>query len=83
MRGIAVMVVPKVLRMGEYSLRGLQESLQFLEKKQNSSLDSTKQLEEAINNMDHQITDYLVKLSATELSPHESDEPDMANTPFQ
>lgn len=64
----------EVLRMGEYSLRGLQESLQFLEKKQNSSLDSTKQLEEAINNMDHQITDYLVKLSATELSPHESDE---------
>ncbi|HWL25220.1 MAG TPA: Na/Pi cotransporter family protein, partial [Ureibacillus sp.] len=64
----------EVLRMGEFSLRGLEESNQFLLTKQKQHSDNAYQIEEALNNLDRKITDYLVKLSATSLSLHESEE---------
>ncbi|MGN1401052.1 MAG: Na/Pi cotransporter family protein [Bacillus sp. (in: firmicutes)] len=67
-------VKQEILRMGELSLQGLEEAKKFLLTKKESSLQTVNQVEEAINNLDNQITDYLVKLSATELSAAESNE---------
>nr|WP_251025706.1 Na/Pi cotransporter family protein [Bacillus sp. ISL-47] len=64
----------EVLRMGQFAVRGLEETNQFLKNKQQKHSETAYQLEDAINNLDRKITDYLVKLSTSSLSVHESEE---------
>ncbi len=63
----------EVLRMGQFAVKGLQESKRFLETKHSKHADAAYQLEEVINNIDTKITNYLVKISATSLTQHESE----------
>lgn len=62
----------EIVRMGEYSVHGLQETLHYLNTKDNKHASTTVQLEEAINNLDQKSTDYLVSLSKQSLSEHDS-----------
>ncbi|WP_332649884.1 Na/Pi cotransporter family protein [Lysinibacillus sp. 54212] len=62
----------EIVRMGEYSVHGLQEALQYLNTQDNKHAGTTALLEEAINNLDQKSTDYLVSLSKQSLSSHDS-----------
>ncbi|MEW9107761.1 Na/Pi cotransporter family protein [Cytobacillus gottheilii] len=64
----------EVLRMGQFSVKGLEETQDFLTNGHQKHSDNAYQLEEAINNLDRKITDYLVLLSTSSLSEHESEE---------
>ncbi|MCM3705161.1 Na/Pi cotransporter family protein [Cytobacillus firmus] len=64
----------EVLRMGAFSVRGLEETVQYLKTGNQKHSDTAYQLEDAINNLDRKITDYLIKLSTSSLSAHESAE---------
>ncbi|MGA5690197.1 Na/Pi cotransporter family protein [Cytobacillus pseudoceanisediminis] len=64
----------EVLRMGAFSVRGLEETVQYLKTGNQKHSESAYQLEDAINNLDRKITDYLIKLSTSSLSAHESNE---------
>nr|WP_026584512.1 Na/Pi cotransporter family protein [Bacillus sp. J33] len=64
----------EVLRMGQFAVRGLEETNKFLKTKQQKHSETAYQLEDAINNLDRKITDYLVKLSTSSLSVQESEE---------
>lgn len=64
----------EVLRMGKFAIKGLEETHEYLKTKQQKHSDTAYQLEEAINNLDRKITDYLVTLSTSSLSEHESEE---------
>ncbi|MEQ2526199.1 Na/Pi cotransporter family protein [Bacillaceae bacterium CLA-AA-H227] len=64
----------EVLRMGQFAILGLTESNQYLRTKVQKHADTAVQLEEAINNLDRKITDYLVELASSSLSEHESEE---------
>ncbi|WP_423994094.1 Na/Pi cotransporter family protein [Mesobacillus sp.] len=67
----------EVLRMGKFALKGLEETNQFLKTKNTKHSSSAYQLEEAVNNLDRKITDYLVDLATSSLSEHESEEHSM------
>ncbi|MBM7609664.1 phosphate:Na+ symporter [Lysinibacillus composti] len=62
----------EVVRMGEFAVSGLQESLDFLLTGERKHVDITIQLEEVINNLDREITEYLVELSQGSLSEIDS-----------
>jgi len=62
----------EVVRMGEFAVSGLQESLDFLLTGERKHVDITIQLEEVINNLDREITEYLVELSQGSLSETDS-----------
>ncbi|MCM3764453.1 Na/Pi cotransporter family protein [Neobacillus niacini] len=62
----------EVLRMAEFSHKGLQEASAYFQTKQRKHADLAAQLEEAINNFDKKITHYLVELSAKPLSANDS-----------
>ncbi|MFT4412646.1 Na/Pi cotransporter family protein [Fredinandcohnia humi] len=62
----------EVVRMGEFAVKGLEESNTYLIEKNQKHADVAMQIEDAINNLDKKITDYLVKLSTSSLSPQES-----------
>lgn len=62
----------EVVRMAEFSLKGLQEASSYLQTKQRKHADIAVKLEEAIDNLDIQITNYLVDLSAKPLSGMDS-----------
>lgn len=62
----------EVVRMGEFSVKGLQESMDYLFTGDSKHANITIQLEEAINNLDRVTTDYLVELSKESLSEHDS-----------
>ncbi len=64
----------EVIRMGEFAVKGLEDSLEFLQTKQSKYKDNAYQIEEALNNLDRKITDYLVQLSSSSLSENESEE---------
>ena len=64
----------ETLRMGEFAIKGLEETYNYLINNDTASLNTGNQIEEALNNLDHKITDYLVKVSASSLSENESDE---------
>ncbi len=64
----------EILRMGGFAVSGLEESKNYLLTNNKASLNKATQIEDALNNLDHRITDYLVKVSANSLSEHESDE---------
>lgn len=67
----------EVLRMGQFALKGLEETNQFLKTKNTKHSSTAYQLEDAINNLDRKITDYLVDLATSSLSGHESEEHSM------
>ncbi|KHF41843.1 Na/Pi cotransporter family protein [Halalkalibacter okhensis] len=62
----------EVLRMAEFSERGLHEVSQYLENGQKRHAEMSIQFEEAINNLDRKITDYLIQISSRSLSAHDS-----------
>lgn len=62
----------EVVRMAEFSHKGLQEASAYFQTKQRKHADLAAQLEEAIDNLDKKITHYLVDLSAKPLSAHDS-----------
>ncbi|WP_404329289.1 Na/Pi cotransporter family protein [Mesobacillus maritimus] len=64
----------EVLRMGKFAVQGLEETNEFLKTKNTKHSVTAYQLEDAINNLDRKITDYLVLLSTASLSKLESEE---------
>ncbi|WP_053364115.1 Na/Pi cotransporter family protein [Bacillus sp. FJAT-27251] len=64
----------EVLRMGKFAVQGLEETNLYLKTKNAKHSGTAYQLEDAINNLDRKITDYLVLLSTSSLSNHESKE---------
>ena len=63
----------ETLRMGEFAIKGLEETSNYLFNNEAASLNTGNQIEEALNNLDQKITDYLVKISANSLSEAESE----------
>lgn len=64
----------EVIRMGQFATIGLEESSNYLKTRLQKHADMGLQLEDAINNLDRKITDYLVALSSAPLTAHESEE---------
>src|SRR5690606_38944061 len=62
----------EVLRMGGYAVQGLEETYEYLKTKSKKSAEMAYQLEDAINNLDSKITDYLVLISAESISATDS-----------
>ncbi|MFC2946838.1 Na/Pi cotransporter family protein [Virgibacillus sediminis] len=62
----------EVSRMGEYAIRGLEETNQYLATDQTKHSDMAMQLEGALNNLDQEITGYLVNISTDSLSEADS-----------
>ncbi|QOR68982.1 Na/Pi cotransporter family protein [Cytobacillus suaedae] len=62
----------EIVRMGKFAVTGLEESHNFLKTQQQKHADVALQLEDAINNLDRKITDYLIKLSSSSMSESES-----------
>ncbi|AST92584.1 sodium-dependent phosphate transporter [Sutcliffiella cohnii] len=67
----------EVVRMGNFAVVGLEETKAYLISSSQKHSDSAFQLEDAINNLDRKITDYLIQLSSSSLSAHESEEHSM------
>lgn len=64
----------EVLRMGQLALQGLEETNKFLKTGEQKFSENAYQLEDSINSFDRNITEYLVSLSRSSLSNHESEE---------
>ena len=62
----------EVIRMGQYAYKGLEETSLYLNNKQQKHSEVAMQIEEALNNLDRKITDYLVELSSASLTDEES-----------
>ncbi|TQR19535.1 Na/Pi cotransporter family protein [Psychrobacillus vulpis] len=62
----------EILRMGGLSIQGLETTYSYLKTKNKRDADTTNQIEEALNNLDQKITDYLVKISSQSLSSQDS-----------
>lgn len=63
----------EVVRMGEYALEGLKESELFSTTHDVSHANIALQLENTLNKMDGEITNYLIDLAATQLSDSDSE----------
>lgn len=62
----------EVIRMGEYAYKGLEETSLYLNNKQQKHSEVAMQIEDALNNLDRKITDYLIALSQAPLSDEDS-----------
>ncbi|MEQ6387898.1 Na/Pi cotransporter family protein [Bacillaceae bacterium S4-13-58] len=62
----------EVSRMGEFAMKGLEETSYYLNNYQKKHADMALSLEDAINNLDRKITDYLVRISSANLSEQDS-----------
>ncbi|AYC29586.1 Na/Pi cotransporter family protein [Paenisporosarcina cavernae] len=58
----------EILRMGKFSVQGLQETFDYLKTQNKKHAETGYQIEAAINNLDAKITDYLVLISAESIS---------------
>ena len=67
----------ELLQMGEYVQGAFDSTKAYYEKQEGVDKENANQYESAINDMDNRLTEYLVKLSATELSISESHEQTM------
>lgn len=67
----------EVLRMGHFATIGLEESSLYQQTYSQKHADTATQLEDAINNLDRKITDYLILISRSEMSTAESEEHSM------
>lgn len=63
----------EVIRMGEYAIKGMEETHEYLKTKHQKHASTAAKLEDAIDNLDQKITDYLVKIGSTQLSGAESE----------
>ena len=63
----------EILRMGGYAVQGLEESYEYLKTKSKKNAEMAYQLEDAINNLDSKITDYLILISAESISSADSE----------
>ncbi|WP_180320600.1 Na/Pi cotransporter family protein [Alkalihalobacterium alkalinitrilicum] len=62
----------EILRMAELAEKGLEETGLYLKTHQKKHGEIVPQFEDAINNLDRKITDYLIQLSSHSLSAHDS-----------
>lgn len=62
----------EIIRMGDFAVQGMQETYEYLKTSNKKHADTAYQIEDAINNLDRKITDYLVDISAVNISPIES-----------
>lgn len=62
----------EIIRMGEFGVQGLQESFEYLKTGNKKHAEIAYQIEDAINNLDRKITDYLIEISSVSISPLES-----------
>lgn len=62
----------ETLRMAELSSQGLEEAVSYVKNSQKRHAELTYQFEEAINNLDRKITDYLTRISTNSLSAPDS-----------
>lgn len=62
----------EVIRMGQYAHKGLEETSLFLNNHHTKHAEAALQVENALNKLDREITDYLVQLSSSSLSDFES-----------
>ncbi|MBO1512303.1 Na/Pi cotransporter family protein [Metabacillus bambusae] len=67
----------EVLRMGKFATLGLEEANLYQKTYLQKHADTAMQLEDAINNLDRKITDYLILISRSEMSTTESEEHSM------
>ncbi|OAS85229.1 sodium-dependent phosphate transporter [Metabacillus litoralis] len=67
----------EVLRMGKFATLGLEEANLYQRTYSQKHADTSMQLEDAINNLDRKITDYLILISRSEMSTAESEEHSM------
>src|SRR5690625_4108140 len=63
----------EVIRMGEYSVQGLEETSVFAMTNNRRLAELSRQIEGALNNLDREITNYLVSLASETLSEDESE----------
>ncbi|MBM7542394.1 Na/Pi symporter [Amphibacillus cookii] len=63
----------EIIRMGEYAYKGLEETALFLNNHQTKHAENAFQIENALNKLDREITDYLVQLSVAQLSDADSE----------
>ncbi|QGH34944.1 DUF47 family protein [Gracilibacillus salitolerans] len=61
----------EVIHMGKYAIKGLEETSMFLNNNSQKNAEMAVQLEGALNNLDREITSYLVELSGTNFSEAE------------
>ncbi|MEJ8776538.1 Na/Pi cotransporter family protein [Pseudogracilibacillus sp. ICA-222130] len=62
----------EIIRMGEYSVQGLVETGAYVVTHDTKHSEMALQIEGALNNLDREITNYLVSISSTTLSESES-----------
>lgn len=62
----------EIIRMGDFSVQGLEETFKYLKTENKKHAEMAYQIEDAINNLDRRITDYLVEISSENISPLES-----------
>src|SRR5699024_8221465 len=62
----------EIIRMGEYSVRGLEETSLYVMTQQEKHAEMAMQIEGALNNLDREITEYLVSTTSRTLSEAES-----------
>ncbi len=62
----------EVIRTGQFAVQGLEETFKYLETGDKKHAETAYQIEDAINNLDKEITNYLVSISSMSISPIES-----------
>lgn len=62
----------EIIRMGEYSVKGLEETSYYVMTQQEKHAEMSRQIEGALNSLDRAITNYLVEISSSTLSESES-----------
>lgn len=67
----------EIIRMGSLSVQGLEKTFSYLITQNKRDADTAIQVEEALNNLDQKITDYLVKISSQSISPQDSNRHNM------
>ncbi len=62
----------EVIRMGDFSVQGLSVTYDYLKTGEKKYAETGYQIEDAINNLDREITNYLIQISSVNISPDES-----------
>ena len=62
----------EIIRMGNFGVQGLSEAFEFMKTGNKKHAELGYQIEDAINNLDRRITDYLIEISSVNISPIES-----------
>lgn len=62
----------EIIRMGDFSIEGLKTTFEYLKTRNKKDADHGYQLEGAINNLDHKITEYLIEISSMSISSLDS-----------